>query len=120
MRTTLARFAATAAALCLVLAVAAAAQEKAAPPAGHPMAKIHPGMVQEQVRDILGAPTSTFSYRPGQAWIPWNYAMGRDQQRYEWYYKGKGVVIFNTRFWWSGSPTVWRVDYDPNEDGYHN
>lgn len=108
------------AALGLLFATLATADEMAAaPPAGHVFSKIQPGMVQEQVQSLAGEPTSRFSYRPGTSWIPWNLAMGRDQQRYEWYYKGKGVVIFSQKGFWASSPTVLRVDYDPTEDGYH-
>jgi hypothetical protein len=112
------RLAAPLLALILLAGSTAWAQEAAPAPEGHPFAKIEAGMVQEQVRDILGEPTSRFNYTPGTRWIPWNMAMGRDQQRYEWYYKGSGVVIFSSRGYWAGI-TVLRVDYDPSEDGYH-
>ena len=113
------RIAAAAAALALALGSAAWAQEATAPPAGHPFSKIEPGMVQEKVASILGQPTSRFDYPTGKNWIPVVGWLGRDTHHWEWYYKGKGVVIFNKRWTWSPI-SVLRVDYDPSEDGYHN
>jgi hypothetical protein len=105
-------------ALALAMGISAASfAQQAEPPAGHPLSKIKAGMPDAQVRDILGSPTSTNSYPTGKSWIPGYGWWGTDGHRWEWFYKGKGRVVFNTR-WFSSRLKVIRVIYDPSEDGY--
>lgn len=102
--------------LALGLAAASHAQDQE-PPAGHPFSKITKGMPDAQVRDILGTPTSTNSYPTGKSWIPGYGWWGTDGHRWEWFYKGKGRIVYNTK-WFSSRLKVIRVLYDPSEDGY--
>jgi hypothetical protein len=85
-----------------------------APPAGHRLANVEPGMTPGQVTGILGAPTSEQSYQTGKAWIPFYW--GSDLARTDWKYAGEGRVVFSQNRW-SGALKVIRVDYDPGEDG---
>jgi len=106
------------AAFAVTLGVASASfAQDPEPPAGHPFSKITKGMPDAQVRDILGSPNSTNSYPTGKGWIPGYGWWGTDAHRWEWFYKGKGRIVFNTR-WFSSRMKVIRVLYDPSEDGY--
>ena len=42
-----------------------------APPAGSKLAKVSVGMKPEQVKEIMGDPTSQATYMTGKMWIPW-------------------------------------------------
>jgi hypothetical protein len=108
--------AACALALCLAAASVALAADTP-PPAGSPLAKVQRGMPDDQVRDLLGTPSSTNHYPTGKAWIPFYGWWGGDGYRTEWIYKGKGRVTFNQRPF-SSRLKVIRVLYDPSEDGY--
>ncbi len=118
MHATVSRPALAAVVLALVLGLAASSfAQDAEPPAGHAFSKIQLGMPDAQVRDILGTPSSTNSYPTGKGWIPYYGWWGTDAHRWEWFYKGKGRIVFNTR-WFSSRLKVIRVLYDPSEDGY--
>jgi hypothetical protein len=92
-----------------------AAQPAATPiPANSPLAKIKPGMSDEQVRGLLGGPDDSRSYMTGKAFIPFYY--GPDTHRADWIYKGKGRVVFR-RNRYTGGLEVIRALYDPNEAG---
>ena len=87
------------------------------PPANSPMAKIEPGMRENEVMKILGPPDDSKAYVTGKAFIPWYF--GPDSTRFAAYYKGKGRVIFmGGNAWGGGRGKVVRVEYDPSEDGY--
>jgi len=92
---------------------APAAPAADAPPAGHPLAKIEPGMSDDQVVSILGPPDHQNAYITGKAFIPFNYGAG-DTSRTDFFYKGKGRVTF-TRNQWNGRLKVVKVTYNPNE-----
>lgn len=116
--TRLRRIAALALALALgVFAAQAALAQEAAPPAGHPLAKITRGMADAQVNELLGSPTSTNTYPTGKQWIPGYDWWGGDAYRTEWFYKGKGRVVFNKKPF-ASRLRVLRVIYDPKEDGF--
>lgn len=93
---------------------AKASRREMAPPSGSSLAKVQRGMSAEQVREILGEPTSTNAYMTGKAFIPFYY--GTDTARTDWKYKGLGRVVFS-RNQYTGSLKVIRVDYNPNESG---
>lgn len=85
-----------------------------APPAGHKLAKVAVGMKADQVKGILGEPTTQTTYMTGKAWIPWYF--GPTHQT-DWKYKGQGRVVFVNNRWSGQIQSVIRVDYDPAEDG---
>lgn len=86
------------------------------PPPGSALAKVHEGMTEKEVADILGPPDDSHVYVTGKAFIPWYF--GPDQSRFATYYKGKGRVIFSGgNQWGAGRGKVVRVEYDPTEDG---
>jgi hypothetical protein len=86
------------------------------PPSSSPMAKIQPGMRENEVMKILGPPDDSKAYITGKAFIPWYY--GPDATRFAAYYKSKGRVIFEGgNAWGAGRGRVVRVEYDPSEDG---
>jgi hypothetical protein len=74
---------------------AAEAAKYPPPPAGSPLAKIHKDMTDEQVRELLGPPTTQGSYETGKRWIPGYGGFAPDQRRTEWVYRGMGTVTFN-------------------------
>jgi hypothetical protein len=79
-------------------------------PKGHPFEKIHEGMSDNEVRQILGEPTNREDYITGKNFIPFYH--GSDRSRSNWIYKGKGNVVF-TRNSYSGLLSVIEVHYDP-------
>ncbi|MAE94992.1 MAG: hypothetical protein CL910_10060 [Deltaproteobacteria bacterium] len=85
-------------------------------PAGSPLARIQEGMTDVDVRTKLGPPSLERSHRTGKSWIPFYF--GSDTIRFEWWYQGQGVVVFN-RNAWTGTKRVREIIYDPNalEDG---
>lgn len=91
-----------------------AAPKGVAPPPDSPLAKASLGMPAEEVRRLVGEPTSTQTYMTGKAFMPWYF--GSDTHRTDYKYKGMGRVVFGHNRW-SGSTKVIRVDYDPTEDG---
>ena len=91
---------------------AAEAAKYPQPPAGSPLAKIKRDMTEEEVRAILGPPTTQGSYDTGKRWIPGYGAFAPDQTRTEFVYKGLGLVTFN-RNTYTGRLHVVRVVYDP-------
>jgi hypothetical protein len=92
------------------------APTKGAPaPAGSKLAKVQKDMSPEQVREIMGAPTSEKSYVTGKAFIPYYYGADAGTNT-EWAYKGVGRVVFGVNKY-TRSTRVIRIDYDPTEDG---
>jgi hypothetical protein len=83
---------------------------------GNPLGKVQVGMTKGQVREIAGQPSDENSYASGKAWIPFYF--GTDARRTSWYYKGQGSVVFaDGNVFGGGTPSVMRVDIDPNESG---
>lgn len=94
---------------------AAAKAPKGVPaPAGSKLAKVTVGMKPDQVKEIMGDPTSQTTYMTGKAWIPWYF--GPTHQT-DWKYKGVGRVVFVNNRWSGAIQSVTRIDYDPGEDG---
>jgi len=85
-----------------------------APPSDSILAKVTVGMKPEQVKDIMGEPTSETIYMTGKAWIPWYF--GPTHQT-DWKYKETGRVVFVNNRWSGQIQSVTRIDYDPGEDG---
>jgi len=85
-----------------------------APPANSKLAKVSVGMKPEQVKEIMGDPTSQSSYMTGKMWIPFYF--GPTHQT-DWKYKGQGRVVFVNNRWSGAIQSVTRIDYDPAEDG---
>jgi len=81
-------------------------------PKGHVFEKVKYDMTDAQVKQILGAPTSTQAYVSGKTFIPYYY--GTEGSREAWYYKGKGQIVFS-RNRWNGTLTVIEVVYDPKQ-----
>lgn len=95
---------------------AAAAEPAGTPaPAGSPLAKVKVGMGEQEVRDILGPPTSENEYVTGKAFVPFYY--GPDRTRRGYFYKGMGRVVFAGGSGFNRTGKVSRVEYDPNETG---
>ena len=95
-------------------AAAASAPKGVAPPAGSKLAKVAVGMKPDQVKEIMGDPTSQTTYMTGKAWIPWYF--GPTHQT-DWKYKDLGRVVFVNNRWSGAIQSVTRIDYDPGEDG---
>jgi len=110
MSVLLRRFVSAAGALALALALAQTAFA-----AG--LSNVQRGMPDDQVRELLGTPTSTNHYPTGKGWIPFYGWWGGDAYRTEWIYKGQGRVVFNQRPF-SSRLKVINVLSDPAEDGY--
>jgi hypothetical protein len=85
-----------------------------APPASSKLAKVRVGMKPEQVKEIMGDPTSQTSYMTGKMWIPFYF--GPTHQT-DWKYKGQGRVVFVNNRWSGAVQSVTRIDYDPAENG---
>ena len=85
-----------------------------APPASSKLAKVRVGMKPEQVKEIMGDPTSQTTYMTGKMWIPFYF--GPTHQT-DWKYKGQGRVVFVNNRWSGAIKAVTRIDYDPAEDG---
>jgi hypothetical protein len=85
------------------------------PPASSPLAKVKVGMGEQEVRDILGPPTSENEYVTGKAFVP--YYFGPDRSRRGYFYKGVGRVVFSGGSGFNRTGKVSRVEYDPNEPG---
>src|SRR5215471_115760 len=85
-----------------------------APPANSKLAKVSVGMKPEQVKEIMGDPTSQSTYMTGKMWIPFYF--GPTHQT-DWKYKGQGRVVFVNNRWSGAVQSVTRIDYDPAEDG---
>jgi hypothetical protein len=85
------------------------------PPANSPLAKVAMDMSPEQVRGVMGAPTTEKSYVTAKRFIPYYYGADAGQNT-EWAYKGIGRVVFGLHKY-TGKTRVIRIDYDPTEDG---
>lgn len=83
------------------------------PPADSPLAKITRGMGEDEVRTILGDPSTQKTYETGKRWIPGYGAFAPDQRRTEFVYKGLGLVTFNNNQY-TGKLAVSHVVYDPS------
>ena len=81
-------------------------------PDDSPLAQITIGMNDNEVRKILGEPTSQNAYMTGKSWIPFYY--GPDTTRTDYKYKRIGRVVFS-RNRYSGRLTVINVIHNPNE-----
>ena len=83
-----------------------------APPANSKLAKISLGMMETDVRRILGEPNNSNAYMTGKAWIPFYF--GSDVARSDWFYSGLGRIVFS-RNRYTGALKVIKVLYNPNE-----
>lgn len=79
-------------------------------PKGHVFQKVKYDMTDAQVKQILGAPTSTKAYPSAKTFMP--YYFGTEGSREGWVYKGKGSITFS-RNKYNGALTVIEVLYDP-------
>jgi hypothetical protein len=84
-------------------------------PPDSPLAKVTVGMSEQDVRGLLGPPTSENEYVTGKAFIPWYF--GPDRSRRAYFYKGMGRVVFSGGSGFNRTGKVSRVEYDPNEPG---
>lgn len=91
-----------------------ASASEMAPPPHSKLAKVREGMSDDDVRLILGAPTTARTYPTGKAWIPFYY--GTDTMHTEWRYRGIGRITFS-RNQYTGHLKVIRIQYDPHEPG---
>jgi hypothetical protein len=79
-------------------------------PKGHAFEKVKYDMTDAQVKQVLGAPTTTRAYPSAKTFMP--YYFGTEGSREGWIYKGKGQVTFS-RNKYNGALTVIEVIYDP-------
>ena len=79
-------------------------------PKGHVFEKVKYDMTDAQVKQILGAPTTTRAYPSGKTFNPFYY--GTEGSREGWIYKGKGQITFS-RNRYNGALTVIEVIYEP-------
>lgn len=88
-------------------------------PPNSKFSKISIGMPMQQVYDIIGNPSDSKAYMTGKAFIPWYF--GSDGSRREAFYKGEGRITFAGGAGIGGGAfKVYRIIYDPTEDGYNN
>lgn len=86
-------------------------------PSRSSFSRIRKGMDEMQVRELIGMPDDRKMYMTGKMFIPFYF--GNDHHRVEYFYKGEGRIIFASSF--AGSDQrVYRIIYDPTEDGYNN
>lgn len=85
-----------------------------APPPGHPFSVVEQGMSTDEVRTVLGKPTSHRRFPTFWAFVP--FYLGSDERRTEWKYVGEGRILFVTDGQ-TGELEVLRVEYDPRERG---
>ena len=113
--------------LSVVLAGCASSGKQQAPDGGivgdipedSKFAKIDIGMPQSQVYDLIGPPTDTKAYITGKSFIPFYF--GSDAARTEAIYKNEGQITFTGGTGFGASAfKVYRITYDPSEDGYNN
>jgi hypothetical protein len=75
------------------------------------------GMSQQEVDDLLPAPTAQSTHMTGKQFQPFNYG-ARDLQRLKYLYKGVGHIEFSMKSGYNGIFRVIAVVPDPNESGY--
>ena len=86
-----------------------------AAPAGTKLSRVQKDMSPDQVREIMGAPTSEHSYVTAKKFIPYYYGADAGNNT-EWKYKGVGRVVFGVNKY-TGTTRVIRIDSDPSEPG---
>lgn len=96
-----------------------AAAAKAAPASGKPvdLSLVKEGMSQQEVDDLLPAPTAQTTHMTGKQFQPFNFG-ARDLQRLKYLYKGVGHIEFSMKSGYNGIFRVIAVVPDPNETGY--
>lgn len=95
-------------------------QQAAAPAANgnyESLTVVREGMSMQEVFDLAGPPSATYSRQTGKAWKPFNYR-GKDIVRTYALYRGQGRVVFSNTSRYSGVQRVREVIIDPNESGY--
>ena len=92
------------------LPVAPPPQRFSSVPPDSPLAKIELGMRHDEVQRILGSPDGRIDRLTAKAWNP--FYNGRDANRREWIYEGRGRVVFSL---YEGSLEVVDVVYDPSQ-----
>jgi hypothetical protein len=86
-------------------------------PATSKFAKVTIGMSMRELYDTIGAPNDSKSYPTGKSFIPYYY--GSDSVRSEVFYKGEGrITLTGGSGVAGGTPKVYRIEYDPTENGY--
>ena len=85
-------------------------------PAGSPFSKVKLGMTKGMVHELIGQPTDEMTYSTGKMWIPWYF--GKDMTRMEEMYKGQGRITYTGAGMGGANYKVYRVVYDPTEDGH--
>jgi hypothetical protein len=90
------------------------------PPPDSPFAKIELGMPEKEVTDLIGQPSDRKVYSTGKAAIPFVGIFSHDLARIELHYKGQGIITLTGGVAVAGGGVwkVYRVIYDPNENGY--
>jgi outer membrane protein assembly factor BamE (lipoprotein component of BamABCDE complex) len=84
-----------------------------APPADSKLAQVTRGMMDTDVRRVMGDPSHSNAYMTGKAWIPFYF--GSDTRRSDWIYAGQGRVVFS-RNQYTGGLKVIKVIYNPAEE----
>lgn len=92
---------------------------RAKPSSGKNLAisKIKEGMSMQEVYELAGEPSATYSHQTGKAWIPFNFG-ARDVARTVALYKGQGRIIFSLVSAYSGVYRVVEIELNPDESGY--
>ena len=81
------------------------------------ISKIKEGMSMQEVYELTGQPSATYSHQTGKAWIPFNFG-ARDVARTIALYKGQGRIIFSLVSAYSGVYRVVEIELNPDESGY--
>ena len=95
------------------------AAKKIKPAAGATLAisEIREGMGMQEVYELAGQPSATYSHQTGKAFIPFNFG-ARDVSRTVALYKGQGRIIFSLVSAYNGVYRVVEIELNPNESGY--
>ena len=81
------------------------------------LSKVKEGMSMQEVYELVGQPSATYTHQTGKAWIPFNFA-AKDVSRTVALYKGQGRVIFSLVSAYSGVHRVLEIELNPDESGY--
>jgi hypothetical protein len=87
-------------------------------PTGSAFSKLKIGMSSKQAHDLIGEPTDTVNQMTGKMFIPFYF--GNDVMRLEELYKGQGRITYTGVGVGGVNYNIYRIVYDPNEDGYNN
>lgn len=82
---------------------------------GNPLTQVQKGMTKGQVRNLAGSPQAEKSYE--LSILSLAALSGEPRSRTDWYYRGRGRVVFGESVERGGTATVLRVDIEKPAPG---